>query len=145
MTANVSSSSATAPAEAPVAGLDLLATERLPPIPSALLRGEATELLAPLRWLPGIAEAGELCRPPAHRPDRRELAAELADAQRAYSHPAAEEMAGKLADPETLVVVTGQQPGLFGGRLYALSKAVAAARWAAELEAAGRPAVAVFW
>ncbi|MCB1057831.1 MAG: bacillithiol biosynthesis cysteine-adding enzyme BshC, partial [Acidobacteria bacterium] len=49
------------------------------------------------------------------------------------------------ADPETLVVVTGQQPGLFGGRLYALSKAVAAARWAAELEAAGRPAVAVFW
>jgi len=54
-------------------------------------------------------------------------------------------MAKKLADPATLVVVTGQQPGLFGGPLYALSKLVAAARWAAELESHGIPAVAVFW
>jgi bacillithiol biosynthesis cysteine-adding enzyme BshC len=54
-------------------------------------------------------------------------------------------LAAKLADPQTLVVVTGQQPGLFGGPLYAFSKMVAAARWAGALEAAGRPAVAVFW
>lgn len=145
MTANDSSSSATARAEAPAIGLDLLAAGRLPPIPSALLRGSDGSLLAPLRWLPGPGAAAELCRAPAHRPDRRSLAAELAESNRAYGHPAASEMARKLADPETLVVVTGQQPGLFGGPLYTFSKAVAAARWAAELEASGRPAVAVFW
>jgi bacillithiol biosynthesis cysteine-adding enzyme BshC len=54
-------------------------------------------------------------------------------------------MAEKLADSATRVVITGQQPGLVGGPLYTLSKALAAARWAARLEAVGVPAVAVFW
>ena len=51
----------------------------------------------------------------------------------------------RLADPAVRVVVAGQQPGLLGGPLYCLAKTVAAARWAAALEAAGQPAVAVFW
>lgn len=69
----------------------------------------------------------------------------MAVANRAYGHPAADALAEKLADPRTRVIATGQQPGLFGGPLYALSKMVAASRWAAKLEAVGEPAVAVFW
>ncbi|HMB52154.1 MAG TPA: bacillithiol biosynthesis cysteine-adding enzyme BshC, partial [Thermoanaerobaculia bacterium] len=78
-------------------------------------------------------------------PDRSALAAALATANRSYGHPKAEELAARLADPETRVVVTGQQAGLFAGPLYTLSKALAAARWAAKLEADGQKAVAVFW
>lgn len=73
------------------------------------------------------------------------MAAALGEANLSWGHPAASELAARLADPQTRVVVTGQQPGLFGGSLYALSKAVAAVRWAQALEAAGQPAVAVFW
>lgn len=121
--------------------LDLAALGLMPALPRAFLEGRDRDLLAPLEFLaPGAA-------PPAFRGvvDRGALAAGLAEANAAYGHPAAETLGRKLADPATAVVVTGQQPGLFGGPLYTLSKAVAAARWAAELEAAGRPALAVFW
>lgn len=73
------------------------------------------------------------------------MAAALGEANRSWGHPASAELATRLADPNTRVVVTGQQPGLFGGPLYCLSKAVAAVRLAHALEAAGQPAVAVFW
>lgn len=43
------------------------------------------------------------------------------------------------------VVVTGQQPGLFGGTLLTFEKAAAAATIAAAATAAGRPCVGVFW
>jgi bacillithiol synthase len=44
------------------------------------------------------------------------------------------------------VVTTGQQPGLFGGPLYSLYKAISAARLADRLEEAlGRPVAPVFW
>lgn len=60
--------------------------------------------------------------------------------------PAALAAAGRLGRPETLAVVTGQQPGLFGGPLYSLIKAMSTAAAARELEAqTGRPCVAVFW
>jgi bacillithiol biosynthesis cysteine-adding enzyme BshC len=122
----------------------LLTEGRLAAIPRALVTGSHRELLDPLRLVitPDDAEA---IRPPARVPDRRALAAELAECNQAYGHPKAAEMAGRLEDPETLVVVTGQQPGLFGGPLYAFSKALAAARWADWLTSQGRPAVAVFW
>ncbi len=108
---------------------------------AALLAGRDLDLLEPLRFLaPGALPAG-----PAPRVDRRELAAGLAVTNAAYGHPRAAELAAKLADPATAVVATGQQTGLFGGPLLALVKAAAAVRYAEALEAAGRPAVAVFW
>lgn len=151
MTANASSSSATSPAEpgaypqgsrdGAYPGIDLLSTGRLAPVAAAVLEGKGRGLLAPLSYL----EGGALPAPASPAPDRGALAAGLAEANQAYGHPRARELAEKLADPATRVVVTGQQPGLFGGPLYALSKLVAAARWAAHLEEQGQPAVAVFW
>ena len=52
----------------------------------------------------------------------------------------------RLRQPGALVVTTGQQPGLFGGPLYSVHKALSAAALAAELEAAwDRPVIPVFW
>lgn len=136
MTVNGSSSSAVARPE-----VDLLAAGRFAPLPAALLAGEARELLAPLRFLaPGDLPDGA---PPVV--DRGALAAALAVTNAAYGHPRAAELAARLADPATRVVVTGQQTGLFGGPLYTLVKAMAAARYAELLSARGTPAVAVFW
>ena len=136
MTANASSSSATSRLE-----IDLLAAGRLPPLPAAFLAGRETDLLAPMRPLP----PGELPHGDPPAVDRGELAAALADANAGWGHPRAAELAARLADPATRVVVTGQQPGLYGGPLLTLTKLAAAVRWAETLEAAGRPAVPVFW
>lgn len=153
MTANDSSSSAASRAEAPAGAdaagrlrVDLAAAGLLPPLPAAFLAGRDRDLLAPLRFLP----PGELPAPPPPlsaetAAARRALAAALEGANRSYGHPGADELARRLADPEVEVVVGGQQPGLFGGPLYTLSKLLAISRWAAALEAAGRPAVPVFW
>ena len=52
----------------------------------------------------------------------------------------------KFEDPRAVVVVAGQQPGLFGGPLYTLYKAMTAIHLARDIEAAtGRPAVPIFW
>ena len=114
--------------------------DRLPPLPRAFLEGESLDLLEPIRFVGG--PGSEVDSRPA---DRGALAGALGVANAAYGHPRAESLAERLADPETRVVVTGQQPGFLGGPLYTLSKAVAAVRWAGELEARGEPAVAVFW
>lgn len=121
--------------------IDLIDAGLVPPLPRAFLEGRDLDLLEPLGFVSAAAEVPA----PAAPPDRGELAAARADANAGYGHPGAEAMAAKLADPATRVVVTGQQPGLFGGPLYTLSKAVAAALWVERLEAAGKPAVAVFW
>lgn len=138
MTANALSSSATSRSDE--LRVDLTAG-LLPSLPSAYLAGRDLDLLAPLRFLP----AGGHPSGPALPGARRELAAALAIANRGYGVERADEMARRLADPATRVIVTGQQPGLLGGPLFSFSKAVAAARWAAELEAQGEPAVAVYW
>lgn len=141
MTASVGASPAASAALPRPRGVDLAAAGLLGPLPAALLAGRDRELLAPLRLLRPGGE-GELVAPAV---ERRAIARALAVANAGYGHPAGERLAGKLADPATLVVATGQQPGLFGGPLYALTKAAAATLWAERLEAAGRPAVAVFW
>ncbi|HEX3126297.1 MAG TPA: bacillithiol biosynthesis cysteine-adding enzyme BshC [Thermoanaerobaculia bacterium] len=138
MTANALSSSATSRSDE--LRVDLTAG-LLPSLPSAYLAGRDLDLLAPLRFLPADGFPSGPALPGA----RRELAAALAIANRGYGVERADEMARRLADPATRVIVTGQQPGLLGGPLYSFSKAVAAARWAAELEARGEPAVAVYW
>ena len=136
MKANDSSSSATNPFD-----VDLLGSGRLPPIPSAWLRGQDLDLIEPLQFV----APGELPQGRRALGDRPALAKGLAMANAAYGHPKAQALSDKLADPETCVVVTGQQPGLLGGPLYSLTKMAAAVRWAETLEAAGQPAVAVFW
>ncbi|MGE5233135.1 MAG: bacillithiol biosynthesis cysteine-adding enzyme BshC [Acidobacteriota bacterium] len=115
---------------------------RVAPLPAAFRAGRDLDLLAPLRFVDGTEASPEL---PCPKVDRAALAAALADANAAYGHPAAAALARRLADPSTRVIVTGQQPGLFGGPLYSLVKAIGAQLWAEKLSAAGRPAVAVFW
>lgn len=59
---------------------------------------------------------------------------------------AAMSAAERLSAPDALAVVTGQQPGLFGGPLYSLVKAMSAVAAAREVERdTGRPTVPVFW
>jgi bacillithiol biosynthesis cysteine-adding enzyme BshC len=138
---NASSSSVTNPADGRPPALDLVAEDLLPPLPKAFLAGRDLDLLAPLTFL----APGSLALPPAPVVERRALATALGVANEAYGHPSAARLAAKLADPKTRVVVTGQQPGLFGGPLLTLTKMAAAVRWAEELEKAGEPALAVFW
>ncbi len=121
--------------------IDLVAAGRLDGLPAAFLDGRELDLLAPLRFL-GAGERPDFA-PPAV--DRAALARGLAVANAGYGHANAAALAAKLADPATRVVATGQQTGLFGGPLLALVKAAAAVRWAEALEAAGEPAVALFW
>ena len=121
--------------------VDLVAEGLLPPLPVAFLEGRDHDLLSPLGWL----APGELPEPRRHGVDRAELAAGLGRANRSYGHPGADRLADKLADPDTAVVATGQQPGLLGGPLYTLTKMIAAVRWAEAIERSGRPAAAVFW
>ncbi len=60
--------------------------------------------------------------------------------------PAALENARRLADRETMAVVTGQQAGVLTGPLYTVYKALQAVSLAAEMSALlGRPVVPVFW
>ncbi|MBI2688057.1 MAG: bacillithiol biosynthesis cysteine-adding enzyme BshC [Acidobacteria bacterium] len=51
----------------------------------------------------------------------------------------------KLAEPNTVAVVSGQQVGLFGGPLYTIFKALAAIKLARTLCDRGACAVPVFW
>ena len=105
------------------------------------LQGESLDLLAPLSFRAPGAE--EDLRPRAV--DRKKLADALGRANVSYGHPRAAELAERLADPNTVVIATGQQAGLFGGPLFSLTKMLGAARWAQTLEQRGIPAVGVFW
>jgi bacillithiol synthase len=124
--------------------VDLAASHFLAPLPTAWLAGRDLDLLEPLRFL-GPGGLPSLPPLPKTAGNRRELAEGLAMANRGYGHPGADRLAARLANPAVRVVVSGQQPGLLGGPLYTLAKMVAVSRWAAALETAGEPAVAVFW
>lgn len=140
-TARDSSSSAESPPD--TGAVNLLEEGRFPPLVEAFLRRRDHSLLAPVRLL----APGETSGPPASDPglNRGVLATALASANQRYGHPQAQRMGEALADPKTKVVITGQQPGLFGGPLYTLSKAVTAELWAQQLREQGESAVALFW
>jgi bacillithiol biosynthesis cysteine-adding enzyme BshC len=123
--------------------LDLLKHDRLPAFPAAFMQGGDLDLLRPLRFVADGVDLKGLIATPV---DRTGVARALGPANDGYGHPRATELADRLESPTTRVVVTGQQPGLFGGPLYTLSKAVAAVKWADRLEReSGEPAVALFW
>ncbi|MEO8200271.1 MAG: bacillithiol biosynthesis cysteine-adding enzyme BshC [Gemmatimonadota bacterium] len=89
----------------------------------------STPIAAPVEW--------PAARPPGVSPDL--LPAFLFP-------PGTDALRAKLINPETLVVTTGQQPGLFTGPLYTIYKALSAAALAKQLEERwDRPVQAVFW
>ena len=88
----------------------------------------------------GFADFQAAARTVSLPPERR---AALVDALRP-SNPGSAALE-KLACPDTVAVVTGQQVGLFSGPAYTVYKALTAAKLAHELTARGVPAVPVFW
>ena len=92
-------------------------------------------------WADTIRRSQGLTRKPA------EIAKVLADQQERRGAPAASrEVAAKLAEPATRVVITGQQAGLFGGPFFTLLKALTAMKLAAKVEREhGVAVVPVFW
>ena len=93
------------------------------------------------------AWAQTIARTQAHHRRRSEIARIVADQQRRRgAPPAAQAAAQKLADTQTVAVVTGQQAGLFGGPTFTLLKALTALKLAAKVSRDHRvPCVAVFW
>ncbi len=92
-------------------------------------------------WREAVARAQRQPR------DRARLVA-LLRAQQEHRHAPPESRAAvaRLADPESVAVVTGQQAGVFGGPMYTLLKALTALQLARRTEAKqGVPAVAIFW
>ena len=78
---------------------------------------------------------------------RNELRDALLLRNEAWSAPAiVRERIGELAEPRAVVVVTGQQTGLFGGPLFTLYKALTTVELATRLRRElGRPVIPVFW
>jgi len=79
--------------------------------------------------------------------DREALASTVLAYQESIGAPAnARAGARALALPGSAVIVTGQQPGLLGGSLLTVGKALTAIAWAERLAVeSGRPVVPVFW
>ncbi|HET7698356.1 MAG TPA: bacillithiol biosynthesis cysteine-adding enzyme BshC [Vicinamibacterales bacterium] len=92
-------------------------------------------------WRQAVARAQQ------HPRDRARLV-ELLQAQQDHrsAPPASREAAARLADPQSVAVVTGQQAGVFGGPMYTLLKAITALQLARRTEREQNvPAIAVFW
>ncbi len=87
----------------------------------------------------GIAESDSILSP-EEIAEVREYNRRIDSGEKALQH------IDLLGKPETVAVITGQQPGIFTGPLYTLYKALGAARLAQEIrEKWGRAAVPVFW
>jgi bacillithiol synthase len=93
------------------------------------------------------AWAEAIARRHAHAGSPAEIARVLAGQQeRRGAPPAARAAAARLSDPRTVVVITGQQAGLFGGPLFTLLKAITAMKLAATVSRDhGVTVVPVFW
>ncbi|HZK23885.1 MAG TPA: bacillithiol biosynthesis cysteine-adding enzyme BshC [Oscillospiraceae bacterium] len=83
----------------------------------------------------------------AYQGDRAKLVALLLAYNRSIGGSAAAEVQlKKLTNPQSVVVVCGQQAGLLTGPLYTIYKALAAVKLAAQLEGQlARPVVPLFW
>ncbi|MDE2982485.1 MAG: bacillithiol biosynthesis cysteine-adding enzyme BshC [Gemmatimonadota bacterium] len=76
------------------------------------------------------------------------LSARLSDAAEVVrpAGPRGEDALRRVVERQGFFVTTGQQPGLFGGPLYSLYKALTAVRLAEELQpVVGRPVMPLFW
>jgi len=93
------------------------------------------------------AWADAIARTHAHDRRRDDIARIIAQQQeRRGAPPRAREHAQRLANPQTVTILTGQQAGLFGGPLFTLLKAVTALKLAEQVSREHHvPAVAVFW
>jgi bacillithiol biosynthesis cysteine-adding enzyme BshC len=93
------------------------------------------------------AWAQAIARTQRHGRKHAEIAAAIAEQQRRRGAPPAAVAAGqKLADPQAVAIVTGQQAGLFGGPVFTLLKALTALKLAARVTREHRVScVAVFW
>lgn len=90
---------------------------------------------------PAHSESYEVSARQIEYPAERRAGLVEALAEQNPGHPALT----TLARPDTLVVATGQQVGLFLGPAYTVYKALTAARLARDLSSRGMPAVPVFW
>ena len=93
------------------------------------------------------AWADAIARTQQHERRRSDVARVIeAQQERRQAPPKAREAARRLADRDTVAVVTGQQAGLFGGPLFTLLKALTALKLADQVSRDHHvPAVAVFW
>jgi bacillithiol synthase len=101
------------------------------------VRGSASRPLSRASWMEQIA----VCRDPM-------MGNAWADTLRDAMRPAGAAAArlARVSDGQGVVVTTGQQPGLFGGPLYTLIKALSALALADRMEAVtGVPTAPVFW
>ena len=74
-------------------------------------------------------------------PREQLVACLMAYAKRHDAPPEVLANAEALLDPDTHVIVTGQQPGLFGGPLFCLHKAATAIRLCRAIQEQGSPRV----
>lgn len=109
-------------------------------LPDPFAGGAAARTAEPISW--SRAAAGGA----APRPREAVCEAVLRTNREWGADAAAMAAAERLSAPDALAVVTGQQPGLFGGPLYSLVKAMSAVAAAREVERdTGRPTIPVFW
>lgn len=101
----------------------------------------------PAAWRTRAAEVGGRWRDRDGRSRRADLCSALTDLHAALGPTNAQaHNLRRLADPEALVVVAGQQAGLLTGPLFTMYKAIGTIRRAAEAERLlGVPVVPVFW
>src|SRR5687768_8423330 len=96
---------------------------------------------SPAAWTSAIAGA-------QRHPRRRNELSEILSNQleRRQAPQPARTAAARIADPDAVAIMTGQQAGLFGGPLFTLYKALTAVTLAEKVSSDHHvPAIAVFW
>jgi bacillithiol biosynthesis cysteine-adding enzyme BshC len=103
--------------------------------------------LLPLHFAQPEAFARQAQRVSTGLYDRATLCAVLREHNERFgAGPSALSAIDRLSDPESLVVIGGQQAGLFGGPLYTAHKALTILLLARRMEKElGRPVIPVFW